>query len=102
MHLYMLSQPIRPRLYILHTIFAGEDYILWYQRLDSNRVHVLISLSSHSLKTHLLAWAHAYAFAGLVAGKNSTEHASEKVDPSAVVVEALNRVKVVLDTDREN
>ena len=62
-------------------------------------MHVLISLSSHSLKAHLRAWAHAYVLAGLVAGKNSTEHASEKVDPSAVVVEALNRVKVVLDAD---
>src|SRR5208282_6336258 len=40
----------------------------WLQRLDKTHVHILISLSSNSLKVHFKAWAHAYVLAKLVSG----------------------------------
>jgi hypothetical protein len=52
----------------IHSIFSNEDHILWFQRHNKNHVHILISLSSNSTKSHFKAWAHAYVLAKLVSG----------------------------------
>jgi hypothetical protein len=60
---------------------------------------VLISISSHSLKSHFRAWAHAYVLAGLAAGGSSGSNSEKSTWEQSVVIESLNRVRRVLDED---
>jgi len=60
--------PASDRNAALERIFSGEDHILWLQRISKKHVHILISVSSNSPKSHLKAWAHAYVLAELVSG----------------------------------
>lgn len=64
----LMRGPSSERNAALASIFSGEDHILWFQRISKKHVYVLISLSSHSLKAHFRAWAHAFVLAELVAG----------------------------------
>jgi len=52
----------------LQSIFSDEDHMLWYQRPSKKHIHILISVSSHSLQAHFRAWAHAFVLAQLVTG----------------------------------
>jgi hypothetical protein len=60
--------PASDRNAALERVFSGEDHILWLQRISKKHVHILISVSSNALKSHLKAWAHAYVLAELVSG----------------------------------
>src|SRR5580704_1576325 len=44
----------------LDSIFTEESYQLWFQRLPNGKIHIPITLKSHSALTHFRAWTHAY------------------------------------------
>jgi len=50
----------------LHDIFSNEEYILWPAHQSRRKIHILISLTSPSVKVHFKAWAHAYVLALLL------------------------------------
>ena len=69
--------------------------MLWLQRISKKHVHILISLSSNSLKAHLRAWGHAYVLAQLVSG---TSFPSGKTDLQILEKEAgevMQALKIV-------
>jgi hypothetical protein len=75
----------------LHSIFAGEDHILWFQRFSQVRIHILISVSSNSLKSHFRAWAHAYVLARLApVRQNGSRIHQEEIDQVSHALKIVN------------
>jgi hypothetical protein len=66
-----MKGPTSARNKTIHEIFSNEEYILWPTHTRKKRIHILISLTSPSLKVHFKAWAHAYVLALLLSQSSS-------------------------------